>query len=86
MAFSREAAVQPSTIGDIAIELFDPAPGSGGQQSATASIQVVMDDGQVRVRRVNLPDHLSAQIITNLRDLATLIRSRANSEILPEQP
>lgn len=84
MSFAKEAIVTPIAIGDIATELFDPVPNGGQSQSATVSIQIVMSDGKVVVRKYNLVEHVPAETITQLIGLAAFIRGKAQ-EILPAQ-
>ena len=84
MAFGREIIVQPVSIGDISVELFDPEQNSGQTQSIMAQVQIIMDDGSIRHRRINLSEHLPAQTLTQLQSLMATIRTRANAEILPE--
>lgn len=84
MAFQREGIVSPIGIGDISVDLFDPVPGSTEPRSATSSIQVMRDDGSVRVIKVNLVGQLPNSVIQQLVDLMGMIRTKAMAEILPE--
>jgi hypothetical protein len=87
MPFLRETPNRPQRIGDIAIVLRSPAPIADEPQpiTVTAHISVIMDNGNVRVREIDLGDHLSAQRLTSLRTFMDDIRTKANAEILPEE-
>lgn len=82
MAFVKEPVVTPVSIGAMGIALYDPAPGSGETQRATVAVQVVLSDGSIAAREFNLADHVTAQVITQLRALAADLRTRAQA-ILP---
>lgn len=85
MAFPAEATVTPMAIGDIGVELFDPNPLGVETQAASVSIQVLMSDGSVRVRKFNLLNHYTAQQINSLGaiDLVAAVCTKAETEILP---
>ena len=82
MAFVKHAPITPVSIGAMEIALYDPAPGSGETQRATVAVQVVLSDGSIAAREFNLADHVTAQVITQLRALAADLRTRAQA-ILP---
>ena len=82
MAFVKEPVVTPVSIGAMEIALYDPAPGSGETQRATVAVQVLLSDGSIAAREFNLADHVTAQVITQLRALAADLRTRAQA-ILP---
>ena len=82
MAFERHPVVTPVSIGAMEISLYDPAPGSKETQRATVAVQVVLSDGSIVAREFNLADHVTAAVITQLRALATDLRTRSQG-ILP---
>lgn len=82
MAFTKEKALSPTSIGDIAIEIFSPSPTNQQPQTITARVQVVMDDGSVRQRSVDLADVLSAQVLNQLTTMAANLRTRAQTEVI----
>jgi len=84
MAFDRETAVTPASIGDILIEIYDPEPSTGNPRRIWARIDVVMSDGHTRTREINLGPHLGAAAITQLTTLVETVRQKANDEMLPE--
>jgi len=85
MAFDRETAVTPASIGDILIEIYDPEPSSGNPRRIMARIDVVMSDGHTRTRSIDLGPHLSDPAKTQLTTLVETVRQKANNEMLPEE-
>lgn len=85
MAFQREAPVRPAAIGDIRVELFDPDPLGTEERRILAHVQVRLDNGEVRIRWIDLAQHLGAATLTQLQTFLTNIRSKAVGEMLPEQ-
>ena len=83
MAFPRETAAQPESIGRITVIINDPTDASGEEQSLKAEIEVEMSDGSRRRREVDLTQHLSPQRLTSLATFMSDLRTKAASEILP---
>lgn len=84
-SFVRQAAITPIAIGNISVELFDPAPDNttGRPRAATVNVQVRMSDGSVHVQHANLANHLDSATIQQLIGLVAFIRTEANRLILP---
>lgn len=83
MAFTQEPVRTPTAIADIEVRLFDPEPGSGGQQSVSYSVQVRYSDGSRKVLSGDLAPHLTPQQISGLQSFMAAMRTKANDEILP---
>jgi len=84
MAFERQSARTPVAIAGIEIRLFSPDPASARPSSADFSVQVRYSDDSVDAVRGNLVPHLSQGQINALLSFMDDMRTKANTEILPE--
>lgn len=85
MSFTQEPTVRAVGIRDISVELFFADPADGGHKSAHADIQIAMSNGAVHVRRYDLQDHLSSNVLQQLSTLLDWIRNEAVTKILPPE-
>ncbi len=83
MAFPLEPNRIPVSIRDISIPLFDPDPLGEEVQGVEYSVQVVFDNGEIRVRTGDLVPELTAQQITDLQAFMATMRTKAEAEFLP---
>lgn len=83
MPFVQEKATKPSSIGNITLRVYGPAPGSDESRFVVATVQVVLDDGSSRMRQVDLTDILTATQITQLNNLVDSIRTKATTAMIP---
>jgi hypothetical protein len=84
MAFVREQPLIPTSIADISVVFFDPAPGSNQAQTMFCSTQIVMSDGSTVVRNSDLMDVISTDNMAILRELMAVLRQQAIDGLLPE--
>lgn len=83
MAFPRQAARQPTAIGDVVVTLTDPDPLGEGAPNASYVVQVRHSDGTLRLVSGDLSPHLSAAQISGLLSFMAAMRTKAIAEILP---
>lgn len=91
MTFNRESSVVPDSIGRIVVTLdehpeTDPETGEPIGMSKSAHVQVFigMSDGTIKKRRSLLQPHISSAQLSGLLQLMTDLRTKAETEILPE--
>ncbi len=74
----------PEAIEDISITLTDYiATDEPAKQEASYSVQVMYNDGEIKVLTGDLVPHLTPSRITALKGFMTEIRTKAEEEILP---
>ena len=84
MAFPTEPVRTPTAIADIEIRLYSPDPTGSETARAEYSVQVRFSDNSVRVVAGDLVPHLSQAQINGLLNFVADMRTKANTEILPE--
>lgn len=84
MAFPKEAVRIPVAVSDISIQLYSPDPTGSETARAEYSVQVRYSDNSVRVVAGDLVPHLSQAQINGLLNFVADMRTKANTEILPE--
>jgi dihydroxyacid dehydratase/phosphogluconate dehydratase len=74
----------PEAIEDISVTLTDYiATDEPARQTAEYSVQVLYNDGSIKVMTGNLAPHLTTSRITALKSFMNEIRTKAEEEILP---
>lgn len=75
----------PETIEDISITLTDyiAVDEDPARQEAGYSVQVMYNDGSIKVMNGDLVPHLTTARITSLKAFMVEIRTKAEEEILP---
>ncbi len=74
----------PEAIEDISITLTDYiATDEPAKQEASYSVQVMYNDGEIKVLTGDLVPYLTPSRITALKGFMTEIRTKAEEEILP---
>lgn len=86
--FPQEPSRVPQTVADIEVVLYDavesiPPDPEGVSDHVRYSIQVVFDDGSMKVINGNLVPYLNPSIIGELQAFMAMIRTRAVAEVLP---
>ena len=84
MAFQTEPIRTPTAISDIEVRLYSPDPTGNETARAEYSVQVRFSDNSVRVVAGDLVPHLSQGQINALLSFMDDMRTKANTEILPE--
>ena len=83
MAFPRQQARVPVAVADIEIRLYSPDPTGDETPGVSYEVQVRYDSGEVKVLRGNLVPHLTQAQIDALLNFVALMRTKAETEILP---
>lgn len=77
MTFDKAVVAQPTEIADISVELYD-----GDGKKAHYSVQVLYDNGEIKVLTGDLVPHLTQGQIDGLMDFMDDMRTKAEQEIL----
>jgi len=83
MAFVKEPVRTPVRIAAIEVALYSPDPLGTESAGASYAVQVVYSTGEVRALTGNLVPHLTTAQINSLVAFMQVIRTKAESEILP---
>lgn len=79
MAFTTEPTLTPQSIRHLNIHMST----DGISQEVNFNVQIVMNDGNVKVRRGDLEPHLTSAQITQLQTFLASMWIKAEAEILP---
>lgn len=85
MPLVRESAVTPVEVGDIQVNIFNPAPDTDATWNIVARAQVRMSDGQVVERRMVISDLFTPEAIALFGSMVAALRVVFVQRILPEE-
>ena len=84
MSLPQAITRTPEAINDISITLTDYIEtDEPARQTAEYSVQVLYNDGSIKVMTGDLVPHLTTSRITALKSFMAEIRTKADEEILP---
>ena len=84
MAFTPEQTRIPTDVQDMEIRLISLKNGGGVvTKTARFEIQVVFNNGEIKLLSGNLIPHLTGPQVTQLNNFMDAIRTQAENEILP---